>query len=40
MRLEDAKNPYDIFFKVNELDEAYISETVMLEMMDLCESGV
>ena len=38
MELSEAKNPYDIFFKVFELDEASIPEQVMFDMMDLWES--
>jgi len=38
MELSEAKNPYDIFFKVFELDEASIPEQVMFDMMDLWEN--
>jgi len=38
MELYEAKNPYDVFFKVHQLDESAIPEKVMLDMMDLWES--
>ena len=38
MELQDAKNPYDVFFKCHDIDESSIPERVMFDMMDLWES--
>jgi len=40
MELQEAKNPYDIFFKCHNIDEASIPERVMFDMMDLWESDL
>ena len=40
MDLVDAKNPYDLFFKVHGINEDQIPEKVMLDMMDLWESDL
>lgn len=40
MELQEAKNPYDVFFECHDIDESSIPERVMFDMMDLWESDL